>query len=322
MNTVFTSLFAEKLSGFLKQKRALGYSYDNITEFKFFDRMCIEQFPDETTLTADVCNAWAVRRGTETVKSTTGWSAFIREFARYLIRNGEQAYILPIGTEKKAQRCIPHIYSRTELAEMWRAFDGIRPTKAYPVAHIVLPTLIRVLYCCGMRPNEALNLRMGDVNLHSGKIFIAESKGHKDRIVMISDDVLELCRDSNEQIREHLPNRSFFFARNSTDACNYGWVSWIFRKTREKLHIESRSDYSPRLYDLRHTFATHRLYQWMRDGKDLYAVMPYLSAYMGHASLAETFYYIHLVPGMLESMSGFKYESVANLFPEVMEADE
>ena len=38
-----------------------------------------------------------------------------------------------------------------------------------------------------------------------------------------------------------------------------------------------------RFHDFRHTFATHRLYHWMRDGKDLNAMLPYLSAYMGHA---------------------------------------
>ena len=322
MNTNFVSVFAERLTGFLKQKRALGYSYDDIYDFRHFDRMCAEQFPDETKLTADICNAWAIRRGNESVKTTAGRLPFIREFARYLIRNGEQAHIMPNGAIKNGQRYIPHIYSCAEIAEMWRAFDDIIPTKTYPAAHIILPTLIRLLYCCGLRPSEALNLRADDVDLHIGKLFIAESKGNRDRIIMLSDDVRELCRNFNELIREHMPNRNFFFAKNSTDACEYRWVSWIFRKIRKKLRIESRSDKPPRLYDLRHTFATHRLYKWMRAGKDLYAMMPYLSSYMGHAKLTETFYYIHLVPGMLETMSGFRYKSAADIFPKAVQAYE
>ena len=60
----------------------------------------------------------------------------------------------------------------------------------------------------------------------------------------------------------------------------------------------------------------------MKGGKDLYAMMPYLSAYMGHTKLTETLYYVHLVPGMLEEMSGFNYGSVADLFPKAVEADE
>jgi len=322
MNTTFESIFAERLAGFLKQKRALGYSYSSVSDFRIFDRMCAERFPDESKLTADICNAWATRRGNESVKTTARRMPFIREFARYLLRNGEQAYVLPTGIIKKGQRYIPHIYSRTEIAEMWRAFDDLRPTKAYPAAHIVMPTLIRLLYCCGLRPSEALNLRTDDVDLSSGKLFIAESKGNRDRIVMLSDDVRELCHNYNELIREYMPNRTFFFAKNSTDACEYKWVSRMFRETRKKLRVETRTEKPPRLFDLRHTFATHRLYQWMRAGKDLYAMMPYLSSYMGHARLNETFYYIHLVPGMLETMSGFRYESMADIFPKAVEIDE
>ena len=76
-----------------------------------------------------------------------------------------------------------------------------------------------------------------------------------------------------------------------------------------------------RFHDLRHTFATHRLYHWMHEGKDLNAMLPYLSAYMGHAQLSDTYYYIHLVPGLLEEMSGFAFSSSEALLPEV-ETDE
>ena len=50
-------------------------------------------------------------------------------------------------------------------------------------------------------------------------------------------------------------------------------------------------------------------------------MLPYLSAYMGHAQLSDTYYYIHLVPGLMEEMSGFKFASAEMLLPEV-EADE
>lgn len=322
MKTVFVSAFAERLTGFLDQKRALGYAYRNVYDPRMFDRMCADSFPGESSLTADMCNTWAVQRGSETGKTTAGWSAFIREFARYLLRNGEQAHILPFGTAKKGQRYIPHIYSHSELVEMWRAFDNIHPTKTYPVAHLVLPTLVRLLYCCGMRPGEALKLSLDDVDLQNGKIFITEAKGNRDRIIMLADDVLEMCCDFNEQMQSFFPSRNFFFAKNAVDTYDYGWINYVFRNIRDRLRIECRSENPPRLYDLRHTFATHRLYQWMRDGKDLYAMMPYLSSYMGHSKLTETFYYVHLVPGMLEEMSGFSYGSAAELFPEAVDVDE
>ena len=323
MNTSYMSNFANRLVRFLEQKRALGYSQNYaVQDFKAFDRMCAEQFPSENQLTKEVCDAWATRRGAETPKSTNRRLPFIREFARFLIRTGEQAYILPNGTIKSGQRYIPHIYSHREIAELWCHFDAIRPTKDYPTAHMVMPALMRLLYCSGMRPSEALNLRVEDVDLRIGKLFIAESKGHKDRIVMLADDVLGfLCR-YDERIREYVPNRLFFFAKSTAHAYGYSWLSWMFRKTREDIQFENLGINPPRLYDLRHTFATHRLYRWMQDGKDLYAMLPYLCAYMGHQNLTETAYYLHLAPGVFETISGFKYESMAEIFPEVVDADE
>ncbi len=55
----------------------------------------------------------------------------------------------------------------------------------------------------------------------------------------------------------------------------------------------------------------------MREGKDLNAMLPYLSAYMGHTQLSDTYYYVHLVPGLLEEMSGFKFSYAEDLLPEV-----
>ena len=55
----------------------------------------------------------------------------------------------------------------------------------------------------------------------------------------------------------------------------------------------------------------------MKDGKDVTAYLPYLSAYLGHAQLSDTAYYIHLVPGIFEGMAGFDFSSRESLLPEV-----
>ena len=93
-------------------------------------------------------------------------------------------------------------------------------------------------------------------------------------------------------------------------------LCWVMSALR-KAGIDGTGRRSPRLYDFRHTFATHRLYHWMREGKDLNAMLPYLSAYMGHAQLSDTYYYIHLVPGLLEEMSGLAFSSAEAILPEV-----
>ena len=53
-----------------------------------------------------------------------------------------------------------------------------------------------------------------------------------------------------------------------------------------------RGRIGPRPYDLRHTFAVQRLSSWYRQGADLHARLPWLSAYMGHDDILGTETYL------------------------------
>ena len=73
--------------------------------------------------------------------------------------------------------------------------------------------------------------------------------------------------------------------------------------------ISGYGEIRPRLYDLRHTFATHRLYQWVKEGKDINACLAYLSEYMGHSNLESTAYYIHLLPTLYTDLPELHLDS-------------
>jgi len=57
--------------------------------------------------------------------------------------------------------------------------------------------------------------------------------------------------------------------------------------------------------------------QWLSDSADLYAKLPYLSTYMGHARFSSTAYYIQLLPENLLHSPGMDWEEFAELIPEV-----
>ena len=64
--------------------------------------------------------------------------------------------------------------------------------------------------------------------------------------------------------------------------------------------IRRRRRYQPRLHDLRHTFAVHRLTSWYRQGADVQKLLPSLSVYLGHAHLSATQVYLSMTPELLE----------------------
>jgi integrase len=279
--------------------------------------MCHSQFPSENRLTEKICLAWAVRGEAEGNDSFRNRLMPVREFAKYLLRTGEAAYILPADFVKRSARPVPYIYSETEVANLWSYFDNLKPLKLHPMRHIEIPAIMRILYCCGLRPCEALKLRVQDVDLNKGKLYIMESKGYKDRSVMMSDDVTEYCRGYNTQASVIMPNRKLFFPNVKGEKYSATWLLKPFRAAKKACAIGQSGNCVPRVYDLRHTFATHRLYKWMKEGKDITAKLPYLSAYMGHTELSDTLYYIHMVPGLFEMMSGFDYSVFEYLLPEV-----
>jgi integrase len=65
----------------------------------------------------------------------------------------------------------------------------------------------------------------------------------------------------------------------------------------------------PRPYDFRHHFAYATIERWMRQGKDVSAMLPYLSRYMGHATFDSTYYYIHTSPDFMDAYAQITRQS-------------
>lgn len=72
-----------------------------------------------------------------------------------------------------------------------------------------------------------------------------------------------------------------------------------------------------RVYDLRHRFASACLNRWLDRGEDLMVMLPYLRAYMGHHTLSETAYYIHILPDNLVKSPAVDWDVFNAMFPEV-----
>jgi len=59
----------------------------------------------------------------------------------------------------------------------------------------------------------------------------------------------------------------------------------------------------PRVYDLRHTFVCHRILSWYEQGIDIHKVIPYLSTYLGHVKVSDTYWYITGIPELMKIVS-------------------
>ena len=159
-----------------------------------------------------------------------------------------------------------------------------------------------------------------NINLDNGTIFIPESKKMKDRVVTMDETMLSICQKYDNEIRMIFPNSEYFFpCYGKTQHChNRHWLAEITRRCMLNASIiDGSRAIAPRPYDLRHTFATHTLYRWLKEGHNLNNCLPYLSAYMGHEQFQHTAYYIHLIPEFFPEIVPQIQDKLSYIIPEV-----
>jgi integrase/recombinase XerD len=313
----FRSNFKSNIQGLIEQKHAIGYSYKTQAFLlRCFDRFCIKHYPQERDLTKKIVLHWAERRDNEHTKSMEGRISVVRQLAKYMNSIGLEAYVIPQGIPGKSPRYVPHIFTDSELKAFFAEVDKCTYDKRYPARHLVFPVVFRMIYCCGLRSSEARLLKVEDVDLELGALKIWDSKG-RNRTVMMSDDVLQLCHSYNAKIDKIYPGRTWFFPNHRGLHYSSDTFIYTFHLFWDRTGITHISGNPPRVHDFRHTFSVKRLNLWVAEGKDLNAFLPYLSMYLGHATLSETDYYLHLVHDFFPVITERTSERFADLIPEV-----
>jgi integrase len=181
-----------------------------------------------------------------------------------------------------------------------------------------------LMNCFGLRPGEARRIRRVDLCTDSGTLRIPESKGHRNRLVMVPNDVLVLCRSYITALNRLAPAGKYLFSATLNHNECYGerWLWQTFSNCWAAAGLKYAGGPKVVPYDLRHSFATNRLYQWMKEGKDIEAHLPYLSAYMGHTKISHTAYYIHLVPKVFSHLTKQVLQRFEYLILEVDDIEE
>jgi len=318
MKYVYSGNFKFYIEGLIEQKNSIGYPYDSSSRIlKTFDIFCIHNYPDETILTQEIALHWAEKRMDEHPNGLLRRITPIRQLAKYMNSIGVEAYLIPTGIPGKQIRYVPHIFTDQELHAFFAEVDRCAVSPYSPPArHLIIPVFFRLLYCCGLRSSEARLLKVEDVDLEIGQLIIRQSKGNKDRKVMLSEELLALCRIYHAKVSRIFPGRTAFFPNQWGKYYHDGIIDYWFHLFWDKTGIANISGNPPRVHDFRHSFAVKRLNLWVQEGKDLNAYLPYLSMYLGHAHLTETDYYLHFVPEFFPLFKEKNLAKSANLIPE------
>ena len=185
----------------------------------------------------------------------------------------------------------PFIFSRVQLAALVAGARRFTPNGD------VLATLLGLLAATGLRISEALSLRLEDMT--SDGLRIRETKCHKSRLVPVHDSVE---RELNAFLRRRPPalvDRMFVGVRGGP--LPYNFVKRAFRQLVLSIGIDPRRTPRPRLHCLRHTFAVRALES---STSTTIAEHPLaLATYLGHATIASTYWYLEATPELLMSIA-------------------
>jgi site-specific recombinase XerD len=231
-------------------------------------------------------------------------------FYRFAIaRNYVTVSPLPTVLPARPAPFVPYIYSPQQLQGLLDAIASF-PNRKHTLSGDTLRVLLLLLYGAGLRISEALSLTLDDVDLSAAMLTIRDSKFYKTRLVPVGPRLnQELTEYQQKRTPQGLsPQRMFFLTRHGTPvACQL--VERAFDRLRSHAGVQRPSGAypPPRLHDLRHSFAVHRLILWYRQGADVQKLLPRLATYLGHVEIDSTQHYLTMTPDLLrEACSRFE----------------
>ncbi len=321
MKLSLNSPLGKKMQEMLIFRETAGLSTESYCAyFKSLDQYCCANYPAEPSLTKDIVLGW-LKTSPGTVNVLHHRASAIRMLGKYICSIGETAYVLPEKFVKVQQQYVPYILSDQEMSALFGIIDAYPPNPRLDALQPALfSTIFRLIYTCGLRPNEARTLLCHNINLVTGEIFIEESKKHKDRIVVMSNEMMDLAK-RYAQLRDMVhPDSPYFFPSRSGVPYTAKMLEWHFKNFTSTLfpHLDKQQIPQIRIYDLRHRFATTVVQNWIDARRDLQNLLPYLSTYMGHAKLSYTAYYIQLMPEKLKKSQGIDWKTMGSIIPEVV----
>ena len=314
-------IYAGLISEYVRHKRSLGYKMEEVEErLRRFDQLTIDRGETEIGISRELADEWCRPLPMESGNNRYGRISILRGFSSYLQVIGYESYVPRLP--KVSRDFIPHIFTRQEMAAIFRECDKLTLTRHYMNSvRCTMPCIIRMLYGTGIRIGEAMKLTHADVDFTQGVLILRECKNGQDRLVPMSLSLREVCKDwvaYKERLGLSVDTGSPFFTSANGQRFSECSIYEVFRTVLHRAGIgHGGRGKGPRLHDLRHTFCVNALVKLSEAGTDLYCSMPILMTYMGHQSLEATDRYVRLTKEMYPHLLLKMDDAYKYVFPEI-----
>lgn len=252
-----------------------------------------------TTVSTELALAWAMKPAGAQPYRWRQRLSLARGFARHLWASDASVEVPAADLlAYRHRRPTPYLYRDAEIVALLDATGRLRP----PHRAATHRALLGLLAATGMRLGEGIGLDRADVDLDAGSLHVRQGKLGGSRSLPLRASTVEALRDharERDRLCRRPPGASFFVTTTGTRLIDTS-VRTVFRELVRHVGPEPRDGSGwPRIHDLRHSFAVATLRDWYRAGVDVAERLPLLSAYLGHASPASTYWYLQATPELL-----------------------
>jgi integrase len=290
---------------------------------QYLSLFCENRNNEDFSLSKDMVLSFVARRNGETPRTREMRESIIRQFAIFLDSLGIDAYIIPLRKKKEKSTFTPFIFTKQQIADIFKITDNLKYEYRSPNHHFVYPFLIRLLYSCGLRISEALTMKIEDIDFDDGILRINQAKYNNSRLVPMSDSLIMSLNKYIKQVGYTQSDKDFLFRTRWDKPYKAHSILQRFKVFLVEAGIcYTENGKLPRLHDLRHTFAVHSLDYMALQGLDTYCAIPYLSAFMGHRKIACTEQYLRLTVESHNDIINALSPLYENLFPEVAQDEQ
>jgi integrase/recombinase XerD len=221
----------------------------------------------------------------------------LRSFFDFWLARGE-IETLPLPTKRRTSHraFIPYIYTHSEIRALLKATRTSQENISCRIDARTVRTFLIFLYGTGVLVGEAMRLRAGDVDLKKGVLTVRAHRHNRPRVIPICPDLRKILWEYVDS--GLVPAAGLFFTNKDGEGLNVNTLSATFLRARRQSGVEryDGARYQPRMHDMRHTFAVHRITGWIRHRADLNRMLPALAAYLGQAGIGSTERYLSLTP--------------------------
>jgi len=321
---MFESVLSEEMASFLELRKSI-VSARSVTIDKYvlilLDKHLVEHNYGSKNLTEEILNSWrqTLRGKSKTIQLKV---IAIRNFVKYLNELGIQSFLPEVPKVKSDY--IPHFYTDDELTRIFKVADNLvnqgAESRSYPPVKI--PMILRILYGCGTRLEETLELQRRDIDFKTQTILLRKAKGHKERLIPVHETLAQIleryCLAADIMF---MPDAYLFQGGKTGAHLTSRQALDLFKNVLRQANVNYGGGTGQNkiccFHDFRHLFVLKSISQMESAGRPINMNDLLLPTYLGHEGMLDTDKYMKF-SGVLQPDSIEAFETyTSGLIPNV-----